>query len=258
VKVTLIPSSMSVDGVEQNQYLISYLINDTLAVDAGGLGFYGTPEEQARIKNVLISHTHADHVASIPIFVENAYEANPDCVTLHGSDVVLDSLQRDIFNGRVWPDFIGMSAANIGPFLKLKQIESGRAFDLPGVRITPIAVDHLVPTLGFLVEEGETAVIVASDTGPTDELWRVARATRGLKAVYLEASFPNSMTELATLSKHLTPAMFGGEARKLGRDEVELLVVHIKPRFRKQIIAELEALGLPNLVIARFNETYHY
>ena len=77
MKVTLIPSSMSMDGVEQNQYLISYLINDTLAVDAGGLGFYGSPEQQARVKHVLISHTHADHVASLPIFVENAFEANP-------------------------------------------------------------------------------------------------------------------------------------------------------------------------------------
>ncbi|WP_435009818.1 MBL fold metallo-hydrolase [Tundrisphaera lichenicola] len=258
MKITLIPSSMSSDGVEQNQYLISYLINDCFAIDAGGLGFYGSPEQQSRVKHVLISHTHADHVASLPIFVENAFDTNPDCVTIHGSDVVLDCLQRDIFNGRIWPDFIGMSAAKIGPFLKLNQIEAGRPFDLPGVRITPIAVDHLVPTLGFLIEEGPTAVIVASDTGPTEELWKVARETPGLKAVFLEASFPNSMTELANLSKHLTPAMFGEEARKLGRDEVQLIVVHIKPRFRVQILAELEALGLPNLAIARFNETYTF
>jgi ribonuclease BN (tRNA processing enzyme) len=257
VKITLIPSSMSLDGVEQNQYLISYVINGTLAVDAGGLGFYGSPEQQSKIKHVLISHTHADHVASLPIFVENAFEGGPDCVTVHGSDVVLESLQRDIFNGRVWPDFIGMSAT-VGPFLKINRIEAGRGFELAGVRVTPIAVDHLVPTLGFLIEQGGTAVIVASDTGPTDELWRVARATPGLKAVFLEASFPNSMTALANLSKHLTPAMFGEEARKLDRDDVELLVVHIKPRYRQQIIAELQALGLPNLVIARFNESYTY
>jgi len=255
VKITLIPSSMSMDGVEQNQYLISYLIDDCVAIDAGGLGFYGSPEQQAKVKHVFISHTHADHVASLPIFVENAFEGGPDCVTIHGSDVVLDSLQRDIFNGRVWPDFIGMSRANVGHFLKLDQIEPGRPVEVLGLKITPIAVDHLVPTLGFLIEDSGSAVIFASDTGPTEELWRVARQTPGLKAVYLEASFPNAMTDLANLSKHLTPALFGEEARKLGRDDVELLVVHIKPRYRTQIIAELESLGLPNLVIARSNQT---
>ncbi len=257
MKVTLIPSSVSSDGVDQNQYLISYLINDTLAIDAGCIGFYGTPEEQAKIKDVLISHTHADHVASLPIFVENAFEASPNPVTIHASATVLDSLQRDIFNGRIWPDFIGMSV-NQGPFLRLNEIESGQPLQLQGLTITPIAVDHLVPTLGFVVDDGVSTVVIASDTGPTDELWRVARATPHLKAVFLEAAFPNAMTGLANLSKHLTPAMFGEETRKLGRDDVDIVVVHIKPRFRVKILEEMLALGLPNLVIARFNETYSY
>jgi ribonuclease BN (tRNA processing enzyme) len=257
VKVTLIPSSVSPDGVDQNQYLISYLINDTVAIDAGCIGFYGTPVQQAMIKNVLISHTHADHVASLPIFVENAFEASPDPVTVHGSSVVLDSLQRDIFNGRIWPDFIGMSV-NQAPFLRLNEIESGRSVELEGLRITPVSVDHLVPTLGFVIDDGTCCVVIASDTGPTDEIWRVAHATTRLRAVFLEAAFPNSMTGLANVSRHLTPAMFGDEARKLDRDDIDLIAVHIKPRFRAEIVRELEDLGLPNLVIARFNATYNY
>ena len=103
-----------------------------------------------------------------------------------------------------------------------------------------------------------SSIVIASDTGPTDGLWKVARDRPRLKAVFLEAAFPNAMTGLANLSKHLTPAMFGEEARKLGRDDVALVVVHIKPRFRDQILAELEALNLPNLVIGRFNATYTY
>ena len=66
------------------------------------------------------------------------------------------------------------------------------------------------------------------------------------------------MTGLANVSKHLTPAMFGEEARKLDRSDIDLMVVHIKPRYRTRSSQELEALGLPNLVIARFNETYDY
>jgi ribonuclease BN (tRNA processing enzyme) len=257
VKVTLIPSSMSPDGVDQNQYSIAYLINDTLAVDAGGLGFFGTPQDQGKIKDVLISHTHADHVASLPIFIENAFDGGPNPVTVHGSAPVLDSLQRDIFNGRIWPDFIAMSVSQ-GPFLKLNEIESGRPLELQGLRITPVAVDHLVPTLGFVIDDGACSIVIASDTGPTNEIWRVAHASSQLRAVYLEASFPNSMIGLANLSQHLTPSLFGEEARKLNRDDIDLVVVHIKPRFRPQILQELEELGLPNLRIGRFNETYTY
>jgi ribonuclease BN (tRNA processing enzyme) len=257
VKVTLIPSSGSPDGVDQNQYLISYLINDTLAIDAGCIGFYGTPMQQAKIKDVLISHTHSDHVASLAIFVENAFEGGPDPVTVHGSSVVLDGIQRDIFNGRIWPDFIGMSATQ-GPFLRINQIESGRTIELQGLRITPVAVDHLVPTLGFVIDDGVSCVVVASDTGPTEEIWKVAHATTRLRAVFLEAAFPNSMTFLANISKHLTPAMFGEEARKLNRNDIDLIVVHIKARYRVQILQELEQLGLPNLVIGRLGETYVY
>ena len=155
---------------------------------------------------------------------------------------MLHSLQRDIFNGRIWPDFIGLST-QMAPFLKLVEIESGRPFEVPGARITPIAVDHLVPTLGFLIDAGESSVIVASDTGPTEAIWKLARDTPDLKAVFLEASFPDGMTALANISKHLTPAIFAGEVRKLGRDDVELVAVHIKPRYREQIIDELAALG---------------
>lgn len=256
MKVTLVPSSISSDGVDQNQYSISYLINDTLAVDAGGLGFYGSPEQQAKIKDVLITHTHADHLASLPIFVENAYEGGDDPVTIHGSSHVLESLQLDVFNGRIWPDFITMSATTGPKFLRINEIEPGRPLLLQGLRITPVAVDHLVPTLGFVIDDGRSSVVIPSDTGPTEEIWRVAHASSRLRAVFLEASFPNALAELANVSKHLTPALFGAEVRKLDRTDYELIVVHMKPRYRTEIIGELERLGLPNMTIGRFNEPY--
>ncbi|MBV8077799.1 MAG: hypothetical protein JO284_15435 [Planctomycetaceae bacterium] len=61
MKVTLVPSSIASGDEHPSQYLISYLINETLAIDAGSLGLYGTPQQQAMIKHVLISHTHIDH-----------------------------------------------------------------------------------------------------------------------------------------------------------------------------------------------------
>jgi ribonuclease BN (tRNA processing enzyme) len=243
-------------GGDQLQFLSSYLLNESVAIDAGSLGFFHTPAEQARIRHVLITHTHIDHIASLPIFVENAYEGKRDCVTIHGSTAVLDCIRRDVFNDRVWPDFLAMSTPE-APFLKLETLEAHKTVELEGLRFTPVPVNHVVPTFGFLVEGDGAAVVVASDTGPTDELWVRANATPNLKAVFLEATFPNAMTWLANASKHLTPAQFAAEARKLSVPAA-LIAVHIKARFHDQVVKELLALGLPNVEIGQFGKPYTF
>jgi cAMP phosphodiesterase len=255
VKVTLVPSSVSLmSGGEQLQHTTSYLINETVAIDAGSLGFYHSASDQARIKHILLSHTHIDHLASLPIFVENAYEGKRDCVTIHGSSVVLDCLRQDVFNDRIWPDFISLSTPE-APFLKLATLEPYRAIELDGLRITPIPVNHVVPTLGFIIEQDDTAIVIPSDTGPTEEIWARANATPHLKAVFLEAAFPNHMAWLANISKHLTPALFASEIQKLNQ-AVPVIAMHIKARFHDQIVSELNALGMPNVEISRFGQPY--
>jgi ribonuclease BN (tRNA processing enzyme) len=256
MRVTLVPSSIALDGEDPSQYLISYLINDSVAVDAGSLGLYGTPERQAAINHVLISHTHIDHTATLPIFIENAFEEQRECVTIHGSDHVLDCLCRDMFNDRTWPDFVALSKGDV-KLLRLERLEPGLPVEIEGLRITPIPVNHVVPTLGFLIEDDHSSVLIASDTAATDLLWQRANEAARLDAVFLEAAFPNAMTPLANRSKHLTPEMFGHEIGKLNRP-VDVIAVHIKARFRDQIVAELNALGLPRLQIGAFGKAYHW
>jgi ribonuclease BN (tRNA processing enzyme) len=256
MRVTLVPSSIALDGEEPSQYLITYLLNDTVAIDAGSLGLYGSPRRQAEIKHVLISHTHIDHTATLPIFIENAYEAHAECVTIHGSDHVLDSLRKDMFNGRTWPDFVALSEGDVR-LLRLERLEPGEPVEIDGLKITPIPVNHVVPTLGFLIEDDHSTVVIASDTAPTDLLWRRANEAPRLDAVFLEAAFPNAMASLANISKHLTPDLFGHEIGKLNRPTT-VVAVHIKARFRDQIVAELEALGLPRLQIGAFGKAYQW
>src|SRR6266478_2567694 len=64
LRVMLLPSAFPGSLAETSQYLTSYLINDTLAIDAGALGIFAGHAEQARVRHVLISHSHADHIAT--------------------------------------------------------------------------------------------------------------------------------------------------------------------------------------------------
>jgi ribonuclease BN (tRNA processing enzyme) len=100
-------------------------------------------------------------------------------------------------------------------------------------------------------------VAIPSDTGPTEEFWRLAAATADLRAVFLEASFPDAMNELALISKHLTPAMFAAEARKLDRG-VPFVAVHIKPRFYDRVVEERGALGSPLVEVASPGTSYAF
>jgi ribonuclease BN (tRNA processing enzyme) len=248
VRITLLPSAAGPRADLRLERLTSFLVNDTVAIDAGSLAFALPPEDLLRINHLFLSHTHLDHLASLPAFLDIAHTPGPDCPTLHGSDEVLECLRRDLFNDRLWPDFINMPPGR-SPFLRLEALPAGRPVEVEGLRITAVPVHHAVPTVGFLVDDGKAAVVISSDTGPTDEIWKWAAAVPHLRAAFVEATFPERMAWLAEVSGHLTPSLLAREVKKLNRD-VPLFAYHLHARYRDEVAGELAALGLPRLTVA--------
>jgi len=255
LKVRIVASAP--DGPEEKQYLTTFVIDDTIAIDAGCLGLYGEPQDQARVTDVFLTHTHADHVATLPIFVENTYADRAQVVTVHGHAEALSSLRTDIFNDRIWPDFVTMRSQDQIPFMMLSELKAETTVTRNGLRITPVPVNHVVPTFGYIVEDANSAVVFGGDSGPTDRLWELAAGVENLRAVFIEVSFPDAMSELARVSAHLTPSLLAAEVAKLPPG-VEVIAVHIKPRYRDLTLAELAALDLPGLIIGAGGRVYEY
>lgn len=260
MKIELVPSAVTGILGDPHQYATSVLINDSVCIDAGSIGFYRTPDDQAKVKHLFISHSHMDHVASLPTFLENVFVGQPECPTVYASEVTWSSLQGDLFNGRVWPDFIAMSKTFMAktPFIKCETIAGGQTVEVEGLRITVVPVDHQVPTLGFIVEDDRSAVVIPCDTGPTQAIWDEAKKRPNLKAVILEVAFPNSMAALAKNACHFIPSQYGEEIAKLndGASKTPFYAVHLKARFREKVAQELEELGLEEIQIARFGTPY--
>jgi cAMP phosphodiesterase len=254
MKIELLPST--VGETAARQFCIGAIVNGTIAVDAGTLGLLWPLERQCRVRTIFLSHSHLDHIATLPLFLVNVYNETLDCPTVYASEATLQSLQQDVFNNRLWPDFVKLSKEET-PFLELQTLVSEDTVDLPGLTVTPIALDHIIPTLGFILQDEASAVAFVSDTNSTDRVWEVLAKTERLRAVFLEASFPNSERWLAEKSGHLCSEMFASELTKLD-DSVRVIACHLKPSHFDTIASELSALDRPNLEIGVPGREYNF
>lgn len=217
--------------------LTCLLINDRIALDAGSLTQGIELDRQAEVASIVLTHSHLDHTNSIPFFIENVYGLRREAIDLYASRATIYALRRNLFNDASWPDFTRLPN-HLLPAIKFHELENEVPVTIGQVRFTPVAVDHLVPTQGFLIEQGNSAVLWSSDTGPTERLWEIANRTPNLKALCIEVSFDNSMQAIADVSMHLTPRTLGVELGKLER-EVPILLHHVKPQCAARIESEV-------------------
>lgn len=222
------------------------LFNDSVLIDAGTVGSRLHLDEQKRIRVVLLTHLHFDHIRSLPTLADNLVGEIDEPVVIASIPEVLKGLEAHIFNGEVYPDFFRLPDAK-RPVFVAQPLEIGRERELFGMHVTPIAVNHVVPTVGYILRDDRSAVLHSGDTYQTDELWRVGRRLPSLKAAFVETSFPDDMQDLAKVSKHLTPSLMAQEVWKLKRPDVQVFAYHMKPRFRDRIIRELQQASVPRL-----------
>jgi len=254
MRVRLLPSNISRPA--ELQPLTTFLINGTLALDGGSLGFALELEEQRLIKRVVVTHSHSDHIASLPLFIAETFPFLEEPVYVYSTREIIDSLREHVFNDKIWPDFHQIMLLNgNGAGLHYVEVQPLVPFEVDDLRLTPVRMNHTVPTVGFVVEDGRSSVIFTSDTYHTEEIWQLANRLNDLKAVFVDVSYPNEMETLAADSKHLTPQALEIELRKMNRS-VEVFAVHLKPQFRAQVKAQLQQLKRHNVKLAEIGREY--
>lgn len=232
------------------------LVNGTIALDAGSLARVLTVEQQAGVHTVLLTHSHMDHINSLPFFIENVYGRSDRPIDIHASSATIYAIRKYLFNNATWPDFTRLPN-HLLPVMRFLEMEDEVPLSIDGVTFTPFPVDHLVPTHGFLIEQGGSAVLWSSDTGPTSRLWEIANRTPNLRALCIETSFGNAMQDVADVSFHLTPRTLAVELEKLER-KVPILLHHLKPAYLDAIRAEVRALGHPDVEFLEQGKTYRF
>lgn len=231
--------------------MTSFLIDGSVAVDAGAITRALSIEEQRRVRHVLITHTHMDHTNTLPFLIENSFGSSDEPVSIFCTKRVLAGVRRHLFNNDTWPDFTRIPN-HLYPSVRFEEIEIERPFTIGNLssgelEVTPIEVNHIVPTTGLLLRQGGVSIIFTSDTGPTDRIWEVANSTDDLAAVITEVSFPNRLQDVADVSLHMTPQGLAVELAKL-RCDAAVYLYHFKPPYVDELRAELASTALPRAV----------
>jgi ribonuclease BN (tRNA processing enzyme) len=214
------------------------LLDHDVLIDAGTGVSDLSLTELSLIDHIFLTHSHLDHVASIPFMVDTVGGMRANPVTVYALPATIEMLRNHIFNWSIWPDFTQIPTAE-QPFMRYQPIEVGQEIELKGRKITPVPANHVVPTVGFHLDSGKASLVFSGDTTTNDALWKVVNKIANLKYLIIETAFCNREQELAIVSKHLCPSMLGEELAKLERS-AEIFITHLKPGEIELTMQEIE------------------
>lgn len=215
-----------------------------------------TDEERRNIRDIVLTHAHLDHIAGLPLFIDDQFSELTEAIRIHATQEVIDILERDVFNWSVYPRFSELTNDN-GKVVEYHPFEQGSVFSIGDLRFESLAVNHRVPCSGFIVSDDSAVIAITGDTADMDDFWSTVTSRRP-NALLVECAFPNELSELAEMSCHLTPAGLARELRKLENRTCETWVINIKPSYRDQVLAEIDHLGIDGLRPLEVGRTYEW
>ncbi len=214
-------------GIGRGLRTTSMLLDDDILIDAGtGVGDLGI-DELCRIDHVFVTHSHLDHVTSIPMLVDTVGRIRNKPITVHAIEPTLEILRQHMFNWKLWPDFTQIPDAG-HPSMRYQAVALGQTTDLNGRRLTPLPANHVVPAVGYRIDSGRASLVFTGDTTTNDALWQAVNQIGNLRYLIIETAFCNREKDLAIASKHLCPSMLAEELAKL-KLEAEIYITHLKP-----------------------------
>src|SRR5690606_30955364 len=177
-------------GIGGSLRTTALLVDDDILVDAGtGVGDLPL-ESLARIDHIFVSHSHLDHVTSIPFLVDTVCWMRAAPIVVYGIKDTLDILRAHLFNWKVWPDFTQIPDGD-NPFMVYREIAEGQTVEIGGRRITAVPANHTVPAVGYLLDSGRASLAYSGDTTANDAFWTVVNEAANLRYLIIETAFSN-------------------------------------------------------------------
>jgi ribonuclease BN (tRNA processing enzyme) len=225
----------------------SFLIDGDLLVDAGtGVGDLSLAEMRG-IRHVLLTHSHLDHIAALPLMVDAIASQLDEPIHVYALAGTIAALKAHIFNNVIWPDFSRIPTPR-SPFLRFHEIRVGQTLQLQGKAVEVLPAVHTVPACAFAVTAGRGCWVFTGDTERNPAFWQRLNQLE-VAALVIETAFSNREQDLAQRSLHLSPQALAEELDCIASDKrFPIYITHTKPAETELIMTEIQ----------RFDQTHPF
>ena len=225
----------------QDSKLVSLLIDDVLALDAGALTSSLSFPAQQKLKAILVTHQHYDHIRDIPTIAFNLFLRGAT-INIYSIPTVYEALTTHLLNGRIYSKLLESPQSN--PTVKFTIIEPGKSEQIEGYSILAIPVNHSTPTVGYQVTSPDGKIVFyTGDTGPgLADCWKSVSP----QLLIIEVTASNRYEEFARESGHLTPGLLEQELaifREVKGYLPRVGLVHMNPELETEIEAEIAVVA---------------
>ena len=210
--------------------LPSFLIDDVLAVDAGSLASELTFSEQEKIKAILLSHGHYDHIRGVPAF---AFNNTGKTTRVFATQQTLKILSSHLVDGIIYPKFTKKIPFFLEkPSLKFVALEPFNLLDVEGYQVLALPVNHTISTVGFeITSKDGKKLFYTGDTGSgLSALWEHVSP----ELIIMDVTFPNRLENRAINAAHLCPKFMKNELIEFYRVKEyfpKIILFHLSPTF---------------------------
>lgn len=217
----------------------SFLIDKDLLVDAGtGVGDL-TLEEMRGIDHVLLTHSHLDHIAALPLMVDSIAGKRTSPIRIYALGGTIAALKAHIFNNTIWPDFSRIPTVE-NPFISFHEVVVGQTLQISGKTIEVLSAVHTVPACGYAITAGQGCWVFTGDTERNPAFWKRVNQLN-VAMLVIETAFSNREKLLAKRSLHLAPETMAQELDCIDRSKhYPIYITHTKPAETDLIMAEVQ------------------
>jgi len=225
----------------KNTRLVSFLIDDVLAVDAGSLVSELTFPGQKKITAILLSHGHYDHIRAVPAFAFNNSDRTTKVIATRKT---LEILSSHLIDGVVYPEFTSEASFLRKATLRLVPVELFERQRIEGYEVMAVPVRHNLDGVGFEMTSGDgKTLFYTGDTGPgLSSMWGKISP----QLIIADLTWPNSLAKAARDAGHLCPEMLKEELIEFRRVKgylPKVAAIHMSPQHEPEIEREVREVA---------------
>lgn len=219
--------------------LTSLLVDDVLAVDAGGLTSALTLPEQKKIDTVLLTHHHFDHTRDLVTLAANAGYYWRKQLTVYAPRYTLDIVGNCLLDGKIYANFLEYPNKE-KPTLVFEAIEAYGRRAIAGYDVLAVPAKHSVPAVGYQITspDGKSFFYTGDTTAGISESWQHISP----QLLITEVAGPDKFEDWLKKAGHLCPRLLREELiqfRQLKGYLPRIVIVHIGNPFEQEIKEEV-------------------